>query len=76
MLFTDIRMPEGMSGYELAAKLEALRPGLRVIYSSGYDPEVAGRALVQTSRHAFLQKPAFPADILEVVRRTLDGSLP
>ncbi len=37
LLFTDIRMPGQVDGIELARRAKASRPGLRVIYATGYD---------------------------------------
>jgi len=43
LLLTDIIMPEGMNGRELAAELKKRNPNLKVIYTSGYSPEVIGK---------------------------------
>src|SRR5438552_795961 len=72
MLVTDVVMP-GLSGPELADKLAAQRPGIRVLYMSGYP----GDAVVQhgglPAGSAFLQKP-FSADTLaRKVRDVLDA---
>jgi two-component system cell cycle sensor histidine kinase/response regulator CckA len=62
LLVTDVVMP-GMNGRELAERLVARQPELRVLYLSGYmDDEVVRRGLTDT-RRAFLQKP-FTADLL------------
>ncbi len=69
MLLTDVVMPE-MGGPELAAQLEAERPGLPVLFMSGYasdafrDAGEAGRAL--------LQKPFTPDELARAVRQALD----
>ena len=36
LLFTDVVMPDGMTGYQLAAAAQRLRPGLKVLFTSGY----------------------------------------
>jgi CheY-like chemotaxis protein len=40
LLFTDIRMPGGMDGFELAHRAKQLRPDLRVVYTTGYVKEL------------------------------------
>jgi CheY-like chemotaxis protein len=42
VMLTDIMMP-GLSGYELAAQARLIRPALRILYTTGYDGEAAGR---------------------------------
>jgi two-component system, cell cycle sensor histidine kinase and response regulator CckA len=68
LLLTDVIMP-GKSGVELAEALLARRPGLRVVYMSGY----ADRA-VQTDAPgvAFVQKPFDPGQLAHRVRAVLD----
>ena len=46
LLFTDVVMPDGMTGYQLAAAARQLRPGLKVLFTTGY----SGPGLT-TSRH-------------------------
>ena len=72
ILLTDVVMPDGMSGRELADRLITARPGLRVVFTSGYSPDFAGRELRLKERQSFLQKPATPKAMLEAVRRSLD----
>jgi two-component system, cell cycle sensor histidine kinase and response regulator CckA len=71
LLVTDIRLP-GLDGPALAAQLRAERPGLRVLYVSGY----AGDAMVQSGLlgpdDAFLAKPFSAADLARRVRTLLD----
>jgi len=72
MLVTDVVMP-GLSGRELADQLAAQRPGIRVLYMSGYP----GDAVVQhgglPSGSAFLQKPFSPDSLARKVRDVLDA---
>ena len=72
-LLTDLVMPEGVSGHELAQRLRADRPGLKVIYTSGYSTEFAGGEFALSSDEAFLQKPFSTGALLEATRRCLDG---
>ena len=74
LLLTDLVMPEGMSGRELATRLLRVKSQLRVVYMSGYSPDMAGRELSEAERQCFIQKPASPRDILQTVRQCLDGS--
>ncbi|HWI18993.1 MAG TPA: ATP-binding protein [Vicinamibacterales bacterium] len=74
ILLTDVVMPDGMSGRELADRLLTARPGLRVVFTSGYSPDFAGRELRLKDRQSFLQKPATPQQMLDAVRRSLDAS--
>jgi CheY-like chemotaxis protein len=72
LVFTDVVMPDGMNGRELADKLLSIRPELRVIFTSGYTTDFAGRELSLQDRQSFLQKPARPKEMLDAVRRALD----
>jgi CheY-like chemotaxis protein len=76
LLLTDIVMPGGISGRDLAARLRLHDPQLRIIYTSGYSAEIAGRELILQEGQNFLQKPARPKQLLETVRRILDAQLP
>jgi len=73
LLLTDMVMPEGMNGRELAAQLQGQDPHLKVIFTSGYTAEFAGRELALREGQNFLQKPSTPRQILEAVRRCLDA---
>jgi CheY-like chemotaxis protein len=69
LLLTDVRMP-GMQGPELATRLRSMRPGLRVLFMSGYAAEaVTSETLKET---ALLQKPFKPAVLSRAVRLVLD----
>jgi DNA-binding NtrC family response regulator len=64
VVITDVIMPE-MTGYDLAARIEQMRPGLRVIYMSGYAPSgfTAPGGAVRGSPAPMLQKP-FDVEVL------------
>jgi len=74
LLFTDIVMPGGMNGRELADAATGLRPGLRVIYTSGYTEN----AIVHHGRLdpgvILLSKPYRRQDLAQKLRAVLDGS--
>lgn len=74
LLLTDLVMPGGMTGQQLAAHLRAGEPGLKIVYTSGYSAEIAGRELSLGPGSNFLQKPFSPETLLDTVRRTLDGT--
>jgi two-component system, cell cycle sensor histidine kinase and response regulator CckA len=69
---TDVVMPK-MSGSELARQLEALRPGTKVLYISGYTRDVALRRGILDRTAAFLPKPFMPDQLADALRRLIDG---
>jgi signal transduction histidine kinase/CheY-like chemotaxis protein len=72
LLLTDMVMPGGVSGAELAQRLRQRKYDLRVIYSSGYSPEVVGKQLSENDA-IFLPKPYRPPQLAQRVRKSLDG---
>jgi two-component system, cell cycle sensor histidine kinase and response regulator CckA len=67
LLVTDLMMPGGINGRELAQSLRRRFPGLRVIYCSGYSPEIGGGRLALENGISFIQKPFTPRDLLHAV---------
>ena len=72
LLLTDMVMPEGISGRDLAERLTLMDPELKVIYTSGYSPGMAGKDLALLEDCNFLPKPYPPTRLAEVVRASLD----
>ncbi|MEO7272085.1 MAG: response regulator, partial [Vicinamibacterales bacterium] len=70
VLVTDVVMPN-MSGHELAMRLKARRPGLRVLYLSGYTDEAIAHHGVIELDASFLQKPFTRAALATKVREVL-----
>ena len=72
LLVTDVVMP-GMTGKEVAAKLQARHRGLRVIYMSGYAEHLVVQRGVIEEGIAFIPKPFDPLNLARTVREVLDG---
>jgi FixJ family two-component response regulator len=62
-------MPGNMTGRELAVELQLRKPGLAVIFVSGYSAEIAGRELSMGARQTFLQKPFQIDQLLSTIHR-------
>jgi PAS domain S-box-containing protein len=73
LLLTDLVMPGGLDGRELARQLKVDRPNLKVVYASGYSAEMAGKELQLQPGEAFLQKPLSMDELLHTIRDCLDG---
>ena len=72
LLMTDVVMPGGMSGPQLAAEAVRRRPDLKVLFTSGYaDPAVLARARLDPSA-PMLAKPYRYAELVRAVRDALD----
>ncbi len=65
-------MPK-MGGSELAGRLRSERPGLKILYVSGYIDDPIVRRDVLESGTPFLQKPFTPGALTRKVREVLDG---
>ena len=71
LLLTDVVMPGGMTGYQLADQLRRTRPDTRVLFTSGYT-ELARSADQLSRRDSLLSKPYRKQDLGRAVRRALD----
>jgi signal transduction histidine kinase len=71
LVLTDVVMPL-VNGRELGERLSVERPGLRVLFMSGYtDDDIVRRGLLRPGS-PFLQKPFMPGDLSRKVREVLD----
>ena len=73
LLLTDVVMPGGMSGRDLAEKLLTDRPGLKVIYTSGHSFDYIGGDTPLHDGINFLQKPYRPLKLAQTIRACLDN---
>jgi two-component system, cell cycle sensor histidine kinase and response regulator CckA len=70
LILTDVIMPGGINGRDLAARVRQDAPDVPIIYVSGYTADLGGEALVEGLN--FLQKPYAPARLAQLVRARLD----
>ena len=68
---TDVVMP-GTGGRDMARRIGELRPGVRVLYVSGYTHDAISQQGVLDEGIEFLPKPFTPAELLARVRAVLD----
>ena len=73
LLLTDLILPDGMSGRELAKSLQSEKPGLKVIHTSGYGKERLAGDSRPGPAAVFLQKPFHPRKLAETVFDTLQA---
>jgi len=72
LVLTDMIMPGGMTGGDLAAELKKRKPELKVIYASGYSSALTGKEFTQ-GENIFLAKPYQTSQVARLIRDTLDG---
>ena len=72
LVLTDMVMPHGISGVDLAHKLLAAKPGLKLIFASGYSMDDIDSTFVKSGRASFLQKPYTHVTLAQAIRDCLD----
>ncbi|HAV63732.1 MAG TPA: hypothetical protein DCY13_15365 [Verrucomicrobiales bacterium] len=72
LLLTDLVMPDGMTGLELAERLSTINRGMKVIYTTGYSPDVAGKDVSKLGPRSFLSKPYNVGALARLLRENLD----
>ena len=76
LLFTDIGLPEGMTGYELAEKVRRLQPKLKVLFTTGYAKPQKQDGNEPPESAPILAKPYRQRELAEKVRAVLDAESP
>lgn len=73
LLFTDMVMPGGMNGRELAERALEIRPGIKVLFTSGYSSDAVLRKGILSRDVQFLSKPYRRVELAAKVREVMDG---
>ncbi|MHA3770240.1 PAS domain S-box protein [Verrucomicrobiota bacterium sgz303538] len=74
LLLTDMVMPGGVTGQALAQRLQAEKPHLKVIFTSGYNANIIGKDPILTEGVTYLQKPYQAPRLAETIRKCLGRS--
>ena len=73
LVFTDLIMPGGLSGREVAIRARELRPGIKVLLTSGYAEELVHGDDLEREQLRVLRKPYHQADLVAALRAILGG---
>jgi CheY-like chemotaxis protein len=74
VVLSDLQMPGGLNGRDMAEQMLAEKPDLKVIFMSGYSRIASDSDFLAGNRIAFLPKPFQPHQLLEIVRHIFDSS--
>jgi DNA-binding NtrC family response regulator len=72
LVIVDGIMPK-MNGREVHAEITRIKPGVKVIITSGYAADLFERNEMDSKKIHFLAKPVIPSELLQYVRKVLDG---
>ncbi|MDB6167457.1 MAG: multi-sensor hybrid histidine kinase [Verrucomicrobia bacterium] len=75
LLLTDLVMPDGITGVDLAKTLRSEKPDLTVVFTSGYSRLMSTQVMAAEHEIPFIQKPYVPATLTRVVREALDQAV-
>jgi CheY-like chemotaxis protein len=73
LVFTDLIMPGGLSGREVAIRARQMKPGIKVLLTSGYAEELVHGDDLQREQLKVLRKPYQQADLVAALREALGG---
>ena len=76
LVLTDLVMPGGITGTELASELLRMDPKLKIVFASGYSSEIAGSELFSEEAGNFLRKPFDASLLAQTIRANLDRKEP
>jgi signal transduction histidine kinase/ActR/RegA family two-component response regulator/HAMP domain-containing protein len=76
LLLTDMMMPEGVSGTDLAERLLLRQPDLKILFTSGYATNEISAEVLKKTNAGFLQKPYSQSDLAQAVRLCLNRNKP
>jgi signal transduction histidine kinase/CheY-like chemotaxis protein len=72
LVLTDMVMPDGISGMDLARQLIDTKPDVRIVFASGYSMDDLDTAFLREGHAGFLQKPYTHVTLTKAVREALD----
>jgi len=72
LMLTDIIMPGGMSGAELAQRAQELRADVRILYSSGFPADALEERSVRLADRLLLRKPYTQSEFKAMIRSVMD----
>ena len=72
LLLTDVMLPRGISGLELARRLYNRRPRLKIIFTTGHITRESDQEMMGRMRAHFLQKPYQHSDLVRLVHDVLE----
>jgi CheY-like chemotaxis protein len=70
-VFTDLVMPGGMTGREVARRARELKPGIKILLTSGYAEELVHGGDLEREQLKLLRKPYHQADLVAALREVL-----
>lgn len=73
-IFTDVVLPNGMSGVALANAARELRPNIKVLFTSGYSEEIIAKNALRGECATLIQKPYKKSVLAQKLRQLLDGA--
>jgi CheY-like chemotaxis protein len=73
LILSDVVMPGGMTGYELARQVRRKFPQMKILLTSGYDAELAAAQDLDASDLRLLRKPYTQAELVRALQETLEA---